>query len=156
MVGYNIILGTPFLLRFHLSVLIASHSLYCNETQLSIFDHQCSNWSEHVRDPPAKVAKPLDPLTVREQCVLEEFKDLFPIDILAVSAETDAPEPFNEYTFPKKLQDPALKVQHKIILTDPEAMINKRQYAYPQKNLVAWQTLLDQHMLKLGFLGQER
>ena len=38
------------------------------------------------------------------------------------------------------------KIQHKIILTNPNTVINEKQYPYPQKHLVAWRTLLDQHV----------
>lgn len=37
-------------------------------------------------------------------------------------------------------------MRHKIVLTDPKAVINKKQYGYPQKFLAAWRTLLDQHL----------
>jgi hypothetical protein len=53
---------------------------------------------------------------------------------------------FNDTPFPTKLQEEASKVCHKIILTDPNAIVNKKQYPYPQKHLVAWRTLLDQHL----------
>lgn len=40
-------------------------------------------------------------------------------------------------------------MQHKIVLTDPNAVFNERQYAYPQKHMASWWTLLEQH-LKAG------
>jgi hypothetical protein len=40
----------------------------------------------------------------------------------------------------------AIKPRHKIILTNPNAMINKSRYSYPQKHLQLCCTLLDQHV----------
>jgi hypothetical protein len=55
--------------------------------------------------------------------------------------------------FPKNLQSTALRVRHKIILTDPDVIINERQYAYPLKHMETWRTLLDQH-IEVGQIRQ--
>jgi hypothetical protein len=80
------------------------------------------------------------------KCILKDFEDLFPGDIPAVSDEAETEGRFVDGTFPNKLQNMDSCVRHKIILTNPDAMINERQYSYPQKHLTSWRMLLDQHV----------
>jgi hypothetical protein len=71
---------------------------------------------------------------------------LFPVDIPAVSDEAEADGLFTNGSFPDKLQNSDSRVCHWIVLTNPQAIINERQYPYPQKHLIPWRTLLDQHV----------
>ena len=79
-------------------------------------------------------------------CILKDYANLFPIDIPAVDEESDPAINFPNGSFPGKMQGANSKVRHRIVLTDPDAIINERQYPYPQKHLVAWRTLFDQHI----------
>lgn len=88
-------------------------------------------------------------LSKREERFLEEYKDLFPGDIPAVEDGEDPWLNDNDGMIPPLMQKESAKVRHKIVLTDPKAVINERQYGYPQKFLAAWRKLLDQH-LKAG------
>jgi hypothetical protein len=81
-----------------------------------------------------------------ERKVLVEYQDLFPKDIPAVLDEAKATGLFTNGSFPKKLQNKNSQVRHKIVLTNPNAIFNEKSYPYPQKYLVAWRTLLDQHI----------
>lgn len=45
---------------------------------------------------------------------------------------------------PPQMQKEGARVRHKIVLTDPNSIINERQYGYPRRYLKAWRTLLDQ------------
>jgi hypothetical protein len=56
---------------------------------------------------------------------LRDFEDLFPLDIPAVSDEAEQEGHFIDATFLDKLQDADSRVQHKIVLTNPDAMINE-------------------------------
>ncbi|PLW25391.1 hypothetical protein PCANC_27354 [Puccinia coronata f. sp. avenae] len=85
-------------------------------------------------------------MTELEKQVLANFADLFPIDIPAVPPKAEGLGHIGDATFPEKMQDMASRVRHKIVLTDPDAVINEQQYPYPQKHLIAWWTLLDQHI----------
>ncbi|PLW37026.1 hypothetical protein PCASD_16356 [Puccinia coronata f. sp. avenae] len=143
---YDMILGTPFLSQFHLSVSVSSQSIICNESARSIFDYRCTHHNEPKRESTRE--QPEDgklPMTLESQ-ILKEFEDLFPVDIPAVSSEAEVLSQSKDATFPDKMQDAASKIRHRIVLTDPDAIINERQYPYPQKHLVAWRTLLDQHI----------
>jgi hypothetical protein len=60
--------------------------------------------------------------------------------------EAEALGLFSNGSFPSKMQEIQSKIRHKIILTDPNAVINKKQFPYPRKYLVAWRKLLDQHL----------
>jgi hypothetical protein len=53
---------------------------------------------------------------------LREFADLFPEDIPAITEAGDKEDSFIDGSFPKKLQLESSKVQHKIVLTDPNAV----------------------------------
>ncbi|POW02060.1 hypothetical protein PSTT_12070 [Puccinia striiformis] len=81
-----------------------------------------------------------------EKAVLDEFRDLFPLDIPAVSDVAEQEGLFTDGSFPAKLQNESSRVLHKIVLTDPNAIVNIKPYPYPGKHLVAWRTLLDQHV----------
>jgi hypothetical protein len=86
------------------------------------------------------------PVEKSEKKILQEFEDLFPVDIPTVSDEAEMEGLFKDGSFPGKIQREDSKVQHQIVLTDPNAQINERQYAYPQKYMEVWRKLLDQHM----------
>ncbi|KAH9456907.1 hypothetical protein Pst134EA_020815 [Puccinia striiformis f. sp. tritici] len=140
---YDLILGTPFLAQFRLSVSIASRSLFCETNGPKILDYRllCSK--------PASVAA-VDtspyPCKTSETTILDEFRDLFPVDIPAVSDEAKEAGLFRDAAFPEKMQLEHSRVRHRIILTDPKASFNERQYPYPRKHLAAWRVLLDQHI----------
>ncbi|PLW26253.1 hypothetical protein PCANC_26628 [Puccinia coronata f. sp. avenae] len=132
---YDMILGTPFLFRFDLSVSISSQSLLCNESTRAIFDYRCTQPSATVRKPNCKTPKDPNDLTKIANKVLAEFADLFPSDIPVVSLDTKSMGHSLKSAFPGKIQDAASKTCHKIVLTGPGAVINKRQYPYPQNIL---------------------
>jgi hypothetical protein len=107
---YNMILGTPFLSRFHLSVSISSQSIMCNESTRSIFDYWCKNHDEPLRDTQCKNPKETTPPEGLEGRLLKDFEDLFPADIPAVSMDNDTVGQDIDATFPNKMQDAASKV----------------------------------------------
>jgi hypothetical protein len=79
-------------------------------------------------------------------CILKDYADLFPLDIPAMLDDAELEGWFSDSTFPEKLQNADSRVHHKIILTDPKAVINEKKYSYPQKHLTAWCTLLEKHV----------
>jgi hypothetical protein len=85
-------------------------------------------------------------LEERASAILRNYTDLFPIDIPAVSDDAESLGLFTNGSFPEKIQHVSSKIRHKIILTDPNAVINERQYPYPGKHLIAWRQLLNQHV----------
>jgi hypothetical protein len=142
---HDMILSTPFLSNFQLSVSLSLESLTCEKSHLSILD--CRH--PHAMNTCALASvKPALPLSLEERAarVLHKFSDLFPANIPAVSNEAASQGLFTDGSFPKKIQDEFSKTRHKIVLTDPNAVINEQQYPYPGKHLVAWRTLLDQHV----------
>lgn len=64
------------------------------------------------------------PCRESEKCFLEEFNDLFPEDIPAVSDETEEGGLICDGSFPEKLQNENSMVRHKIVLTDPSVIID--------------------------------
>ncbi|KAH9440207.1 hypothetical protein Pst134EB_030834 [Puccinia striiformis f. sp. tritici] len=86
------------------------------------------------------------PCAEMEEKILKEFRDLFPLDIPAISEAAEHEGLFTDGSFPEKLQNESSKVRHKIVLTDPNAVVNLKPYPYPGKHLVVWRTLLDQHV----------
>jgi hypothetical protein len=145
--NHDMILGTPFLSAFNLSVSISRQSLHCDTPIYSISDYRCANEmnTSSFLSAFSTLSNPY-PCRKSERVVLKEFEDLFPIDIPAVTDDTPKKGGLGKTTFPTKIQDKTSKVRHKIILTDPNTIVNGKQYPYPQKHLVAWRTLLDQHL----------
>jgi hypothetical protein len=145
--NYDLILGTPFLSCFNLFVSIAGQSLKCNATGFSLFDYRLPTPnSESVMECAVIAPGPQENLRALADCILGDYANLFPIDIPAVEDDLDTTVDFTDGSFPGKMQDANFKVRHKIFLMDHNAIINERQYPYPQKHLVAWRTLLDQHI----------
>jgi hypothetical protein len=145
--NYDMILGTPFLSRFHLSVSISQHSLHCDETDQIVLDYRTIDAMIPKKIPSVpNEDNPVYPREESEEAVLKEFADLFPADIPAVSDEAELSGLFKDGSFPERMQNEDSKVRHKIVLTDPNAQINERQYSYPQKYMTAWRKLLDQHI----------
>lgn len=148
---YDMILGIPFLSKFQLSVSISDQSLVCGHTGCKLFDYRLHQVIQpKLQSSPSlcvlSSAEPEFPCEEREKAILNEFSDLFPADIPAVSDDQGNDGPFQDGSFPAKLQLKSSKVRHKIILTDPNAVINEKQYPYPRKHMQAWRTLLDQHI----------
>ncbi|KAI7943161.1 hypothetical protein MJO29_013005 [Puccinia striiformis f. sp. tritici] len=143
---YALLLGTPFLSRFCLGVSIASRSLNCESTGLKILHHRLLDARPTSVATVTTSAPAPYPCESSESSILDEFKDLFPIDIPAVSDAAEEAGLFRDAAFPEKMQSKDSRVRHRIILTDPQASFNKRQYPYPRKHLAAWRVLLDQHI----------
>ncbi|KAH9459282.1 hypothetical protein Pst134EA_019437 [Puccinia striiformis f. sp. tritici] len=149
---YDMILGIHFLSKFNLSASIFYHSLQCARSGCNIFDYRVptaiqKKFSSYYLPSVAAIESGTEyPCKASEKIVLEEFKDLFPEDIPAVSDAAESKGLFTDGAFPDKLQLESSKVRHKIVLTNPDIIVNKRQYPYPQKYLAAWQTLLEQHL----------
>lgn len=80
-------------------------------------------------------------LSAREERVLKEFVNLFPDELPPVDS-ADEDDDF----FPPEGQNESSEVQHKIVLTTPDVVINEKQYAYPQKYWGAWRKLIEQHL----------
>jgi hypothetical protein len=146
---YDLILGTPFLSNFCLSVSLVSRSLRCDRTGQAIIDYRQSEMNP-IHDNIAVLStlegQSVYPCELSEQKVLAEFKDLFPVDIPAISEEAEASGQFTDGSFPTQMQKESSTVRHKIVLTDVNAVFNEKQYAYPGKHLVPWRKLLDQHV----------
>ncbi|KAH9442259.1 hypothetical protein Pst134EB_028512 [Puccinia striiformis f. sp. tritici] len=146
---YDVILGTPFLTQFNLSPSLATRSLVCELTGRRTPDFRLlgTNTTASVAAILPQTPHPQpSPQESSEQAVLAEFADLFPADIPAVSDEAEEAGFFKDGAFPEKMQSEDSRVCHRIILTDPKAVVNERQYPYPQKYLNAWRVLLDQHL----------
>ncbi|PLW34292.1 hypothetical protein PCANC_17685 [Puccinia coronata f. sp. avenae] len=127
------ILGTPFLSKFKLTFSIPSLHACCDASGIKIFDYQSCNECavEHPTSTVSCIAEDRNPEWAKaEQRTISEFQDLFLADIPAVLDEAEAEGLFTDASFPEKLQDESLRVRHKIVLTDPNAVINKRQYPY--------------------------
>jgi hypothetical protein len=145
------IFGIHFLSQFSLSISVPQQSLLCEKSGLAIFEYcvspirrECNEKS--VTSLSNVTTQPAPPCESLEQRVLSNYQDLFPADIPAVSDEEEAAGLFVDSSFPQKIQSKSSRVQHKIVLTNPDALFNEKQYPCPQKHLVAWQTLLDQHV----------
>jgi hypothetical protein len=139
------ILGVAFLACFHFSVSISSRCLTFEDSPRRMYDF-CSPIA--IDNPPISVSS-LATLGLQEAialCMLNDYEDFFPMDIPAVSNAAESEGIFVDGTFPDKLQHVDSQVRHRIILTYPNAVINERQYLYPQKHLNLWRTLLDQHV----------
>lgn len=149
---YDLILGIPFLSKFLLSVSISQQSIRCAHTGYELLDYRTLpviKESVSINAPPAiaAVTSPENYLTgSSEMTVLSEFKDLFPDDIPAILDTNETDYKILDGSFPEKMQPEASRIRHKIVLTDPNAVVNERQYPYPQKHLMAWRTLLNQHI----------
>lgn len=167
---YDMILGTPFFNIFRLSVSISQRAVICEETGMKIFDaRHLSNLKEavasmsvpRIQEPSVALAHDWErklkgietaiPPSVtegehRERQLFEEFRDLFPEDIPAVSDAAEEEGDFVDGSFPAKMQNEGSRIRHKIILKNPDAVINEKQYNYPQKHLKSWRRLIDQHL----------
>jgi hypothetical protein len=86
------------------------------------------------------------PCEKSEKAILKDFEDIFPVDMPAISDEAETAGLFKDCSLLDKLQQEDSKLQHKIVLTNPNAQIKKFQYSYPQKYLTAWRKLIDQHI----------
>jgi hypothetical protein len=143
------ILGTPFLSKFHLTVSIPSRHVQCDSSGIKLLDYRSCSTLPQTRNAIYEISslsEERDPSWVdAEKKALANYHNLFPADIPAVSEEAEADGLFQDGSFPAKLQNESSQVRHKIVLTDPDAVINKRQYPYPQKHLQAWGQLIDQH-----------
>ncbi|PLW29970.1 hypothetical protein PCANC_24743 [Puccinia coronata f. sp. avenae] len=144
-VHYDIILGTPFLSCFNLSVSVSSQCLKFEDSSHLMFDF-CRRAAMNTPSVSIASLAASEQYEAVAQRILKDFEDLVPSDIPAVSDEAEKEGLFTDGTFPDKLQNSDSRVQHKIILTYPDAMINEQQYSYPQKHLTSWRTLLDQHV----------
>ncbi|PLW45700.1 hypothetical protein PCASD_07057 [Puccinia coronata f. sp. avenae] len=111
--SYDMVLGTPFLSHFSLSISVSLQLLLCDKS---------------------------------ENQILRDYQDLFPKDIPEVSNDAKAAGLFTNGLFPEQLQNKSSGIRHKIVLMDPSVVFNEKQYSYPQKHLVAWRTLIDQHV----------
>lgn len=140
---HDLILGTPFLSQFKLSISVASHSVRCDITGRTLLDHRfCPslncNTIPHVVSVCVLGAPEPYPCEKAEKAILAEYANIFPPDIPDVTDDT--------VQFPAKSQSDDSTVRHKIVLTDPNAVFNERQYAYPQKHMASWRALLEQHI----------
>jgi hypothetical protein len=130
--AHDMILGTPFLSTFHISVSVSQHSINCDTPSYSISDYRKTHAmnKSHIHQS-ASVDQAPYPCKESEQAILNEFANLFLADIPAVAEDLDGEDKITKSTFPAKLQDKASRVRHKIILTDPAAIVNEKQYPYP-------------------------
>lgn len=140
--GHDLILGTPFLSHFKLSISIADHSVRCDRSGQTLFDHRLRSAVPCNQVPRVSAicdsgASAPYPCEKSEKAILEEYADIFPADIPDVTDDSAR--------FPEKPQSEDSMVRHKIVLTDPNATFNERQYAYPQKHMASWRALLEQH-----------
>ncbi|PLW53061.1 hypothetical protein PCANC_10748 [Puccinia coronata f. sp. avenae] len=142
---YDMILGVPFLAHFNLSVSVLSCCLTFEDSPCCMFGFRCPI----AMNPPVVSTCSVAVLGPHEDVsrrILKDYEDLFPVDIPAMLDDAELEGLFTDGTFPDKLQNADSWVRHIIILTDPNAVINKCQYSYPQKHLTSWCTLLDQHV----------
>ncbi|KAH9447484.1 hypothetical protein Pst134EB_021501 [Puccinia striiformis f. sp. tritici] len=142
---YDLILGAPFLTRFDLLVSMRNRLIRCETTGKTISDYR----HELAATTIAVIESDNYPRDESTKKILNDYVDLFPIDIPAISEEEEDTGLFTDGSFPDKLQPESSRVRHCIILTDPAAVVNEKQYPYPCKYMVAWRTLLEQH-LKAG------
>lgn len=114
--GYDSILGTPFFHIFRMSVSVSQRAMVSEVDGKKIFD---ATFLRTMRDQLTRsdVSTPetqpvLSPMPSsaalslgeeRERQVLEEFQDLFPADIPAVSEEAEAEGDFTDGSFPAKM-----------------------------------------------------
>jgi hypothetical protein len=148
---YDMILGAPFLSSFSLSVSLSNKNLRCDSAGRIISDYRFPATKKEIKNEITTTTKTSEkkdyPCEQAEKEFLQEFHDLFPNDIPAVSDEAEEQGLFADGSFPEKLQDVNSKIRHKIILKDPDVVFNERQYPYPQKYLTAWRTLYNQHLV---------
>ena len=142
---YVMILGIPLLACFDLSVSITSRCLMFENSTFCLFDF-CYPDIINIQLPSVASLDTSSPYETIGRTILHDYSNLFPVDIPAVSDDAESEGRFVDGTFPDKFQNADLQVRHKIILTDPDAIINKCQYYYPQKHLTSWSNLLNQHV----------
>ncbi|KAH9441738.1 hypothetical protein Pst134EA_032515 [Puccinia striiformis f. sp. tritici] len=129
---YDMILGIHFLSRFNLSASIFYHSLQCAHSGCNIFDYWVpieiqKKFSLYSQPSVASIESTMEyPCKESEKLILQEFKDLFPEDIPAVSDAAESEGLFTDGAFPDKLQLESSKVRHKIVLTNPDIIVNER------------------------------
>jgi hypothetical protein len=98
------ILGTPFLTQFSLSISVSCQSLLCDKSGLALFDYclpphrKCNE--THIASLSNAESAPEFPCKDSEQRVLHDYQDLFPLDIPAVSDKAEAAGLFTDGTFP--------------------------------------------------------
>ncbi|KAH9449924.1 hypothetical protein Pst134EA_026635 [Puccinia striiformis f. sp. tritici] len=84
---YDTILGTPFLTQFRLSAPITTRSLVREISGQRTLDYRLLPNGPSNTTAMAIVTPTLTPALTAEQAMLDESKDLFPIDIPALSDE---------------------------------------------------------------------
>jgi hypothetical protein len=124
------------------------HSIICDHSGLCVLDYRTEDAMKTGILASLSSTESVENYQSEEseKAILKEFEDLFPVDIPAISEEAETAGFFKDGSFPDKLQQEESKVRHKIVLTNPNAQMNVRQYAYPQKYMMAWRKLLDQHV----------
>lgn len=150
--GYDAILGTPFFNHFRFSVSVSQRAIVSEEDGMIIFDFRhlqkvtqliCRSAVPRVREPcetyqsdwesdlkrseAGSGSASLSEGQTRESTLLHEFEALFPADIPAVSDEAEDLGEFTDGSFPAKMQLESSKIRHKIILSNPDAVINEKQ-----------------------------
>lgn len=146
---YDCILGGPFLSKFKLDVSLATRCVKHVPTGLVIPEKSALERQKLLIAAALnemEFIKEQSDLSGREESMLSEYADLFLGDIPAVGDGEDEWLSDSDGITPPLMQKESAKVRHKIVLTDPSAVINERQYGYPQKYLAAWRKLLDQHL----------
>ncbi|POW06619.1 hypothetical protein PSTT_08853 [Puccinia striiformis] len=107
---YDMILGTPFLSKFFLSISISQQAIRCVHTGYELLDYQTipvikETASSYVPPAIAAMTSPKNYSTESaEMTVLSEFKDLFPEDIPAISDTNEADYKILDGSFPEKMQ----------------------------------------------------
>jgi hypothetical protein len=148
--SYDMVLGTPFLSHFSLSISVSLQLLLCDKSGAVIFYYWVPTGPPCNEILVAELSGGKPPLTCPrkklENQILQDYQDLFPKDIPEVSNDAKAAGLFTNGLFPEQLQNKSSGIRHKIVLTDPSVVFNEKQYSYPQKHLVAWRTLIDQHV----------
>jgi hypothetical protein len=111
---YDMILGTPFLSFFSLSVSMSRQSLRCDRSGHTISDFRKTMEQHDNEIQIATISSspelPNYPCEQSEKRILEEFRDLFPIDIPAVSEAAETEGLFTNGSFPEKIQSESSKV----------------------------------------------
>lgn len=139
---YDMILGSPFLSKFKLDVSLHRRCVVHTPSGKVIFEKEMQDELKRLMCAVENLDKisEVDKLGEKEDAMLEEFKDLFPAELPPVE------DGEVEETFPEGMPDSSRQVRHKIILTDPNVVINKKQYGYPLKYCESWRKLIDQHL----------
>ncbi|KNE95889.1 hypothetical protein PSTT_16085 [Puccinia striiformis] len=141
----DVILGTPFLTKFDIGVLLKSRQIVTDRSNSGIYDYRVQTSVCGITLPPSTTPYPC---AKKEINFLKDYTDIFPPDIPAVANGPDNLQHFPDIPYPKKPQAALSHVRHHIVLMDPKAVINEPQYPYPRKYLKSWRTLWAQHLDK--------